>query len=129
MSQGMSETTVDIPASRAASRVFFDGACPVCRREIAWYKRWRGASGIDWVDLQTDEIPAGLDREALMKRFTVRRRDGEMVSGAAGFIALWRALPATRLAGRLADNPPVTWVLERAYRGFLRLRKLWRPAS
>ncbi|MEM9098972.1 MAG: DUF393 domain-containing protein [Pseudomonadota bacterium] len=115
--------------SRAAKTVYFDGGCPVCQREINWYRSWRGAERIDWVDLTQDEIDPSLDRCALMARFTVERGDGSQASGAAGFIAMWRALPASAWFGRLLDNRPATWALERAYRGFLGIRSLWRPAS
>lgn len=115
--------------SREATKVYYDGGCPVCRREIGWYRSWRGADGIDWVDLTVDQSVAESDRCALMKRFTVERSDGVRADGAAGFVALWRALPATRFAGRLLDNAVTVWILERAYLGFLATRRLWRTAS
>ncbi|MEM8793425.1 MAG: DUF393 domain-containing protein [Pseudomonadota bacterium] len=115
--------------SRAATRVYFDGDCPICRREIGWYRTWRGADRIDWVDLTRDEIAPGLDRCAMMERFTVERGDGSQASGAAGFIAMWRALPASAWAARFLDNRPATWLLDRAYTGFLAIRRLWRPAT
>ena len=31
-------------------RVFFDGACPLCAREIEFYQKQEGASRIAWVD-------------------------------------------------------------------------------
>ncbi|MEM0922711.1 MAG: DUF393 domain-containing protein [Pseudomonadota bacterium] len=111
---------------RAARRVFFDGGCPICRREIAWYQTRRGAEAIDWVDIDSEPVPPGLNRQALLSRFTVERGDHIYASGAEGFIALWRAIPATRWFGRLVDHPPGRFVLERAYRGFLVLRRLWR---
>lgn len=113
---------------RQARRVFYDGGCPVCRAEIALYSSWRGAERIDWVDIDANDVPSGMDREAMMKRFTIERADGVMVTGAESIIAIWRGLTATRLLGRACDNPPMRWLLERLYRGFLRLRRLWRPA-
>ncbi|MEM9046805.1 MAG: DCC1-like thiol-disulfide oxidoreductase family protein [Pseudomonadota bacterium] len=115
--------------SRAAKTVYFDGGCPICRREITWYRSWRGSDRIDWIDLTQDEIDPSLDRCALMARFTVEREDGSQASGAAGFIAMWRALPASAGPARLIDNRLMTWGLERAYRGFLALRSLWRTSS
>ena len=29
--------------------VFYDGACPLCDREISFYKRRRGAEGVRWI--------------------------------------------------------------------------------
>jgi hypothetical protein len=45
-----------------------------------------------------------------------------MLSGAAAFAAMWRALPLLRPFGLAARAPAVLWVLERGYRLFLRLR-------
>ncbi len=116
---------------RAAARVFFDGGCPVCRREIGWYQRLRGGDRVEWVDVSNrldapEGLPEGTTVLDLMQRFTIVRQDGTMVSGGAGFIALWRALGPLRWLGRLADHPPGVWLGERLYRGFLRLRALWR---
>ncbi len=112
----------------AARVVFYDGACPVCRREIGWYGAMRGAEAVDWRDVADPEtpLPAGLDRAALLKRFTIRRGTGEIVSGAAAFSALWRALGPTRLLGRVTDRQPFRLVGEALYRLFLRIRLIWR---
>ncbi|MEM0988081.1 MAG: DUF393 domain-containing protein [Pseudomonadota bacterium] len=117
--------------ARAAARVFFDGGCPVCRREIGWYQKMRGGDAIEWVDVDASEtVPAGLPsditRDDLLKRFTIVRRDGAVVSGGPGFIALWRGLGPTRFLGRLTDHRIGAFLGERAYRFFLRVRKLWR---
>ncbi len=68
-------------------------------------------------------LPAGTSREQLLARFHVQGRDGQLLSGAKAFLALWAELPGWRwlaLAGRL---PGANWVMERMYRLFLR----WRP--
>lgn len=113
----------------AAATVFYDGGCPVCRREIAAYRNRAGAEAMDWVDLTSAELPPGADREAMMARMHVRRRDGSMATGAAAFAAIWRGLERFRLAGRVADLPPLRWGLEAAYRAHLRLRPLWRRSG
>jgi ubiquinone biosynthesis monooxygenase Coq7 len=111
--------------------VYFDGACPLCRREIAHYRSRAGAESISWVDVATVEAAAlgeNLDRDAALARLHVRDADGRLVSGAAAFAAIWRRLPAYAWLGRLASPPPVQWLLEGGYRGFLAVRRLWRPA-
>lgn len=116
---------------RAAVRVFHDGGCPICRREIGWYRGMRGADGIEWVDICDAEavtplVPEGRVIDDLRSRFTIVRRDGDVVDGAEGFVALWRSLAPTRLIGRICDRTPFLEIAEVAYRGILRVRPLWR---
>lgn len=103
--------------------VYYDGACPLCRREIGLYRACRGAEAIDWVDVaRVDRPAADLDRTHALARFHLRTADGRLVSGAAAFLELWRSLPGWRLAARLLALPPLPWLLERLYRLFLRIR-------
>ena len=114
--------------------VYFDGACPVCRREIAVYQRGEGAEAVCWVDASAcppDALGADLPRDQALARLHLRLADGRLVQGAAAFLAMWAALPQhpglARLA-RLLDRPPLVRLLDLAYGAFLRLRRLWRPA-
>jgi predicted DCC family thiol-disulfide oxidoreductase YuxK len=107
--------------------VYYDGACPICSREIGMYRGCDGAERIEWIDVGTARAPeaiaADLSRDDARARFHVRAADGSLVSGAAAFAALWRALPAWRRLGKLAAWPPATRLLEILYRGFLALRR------
>jgi ubiquinone biosynthesis monooxygenase Coq7 len=125
-----------VPATGAdapALTVYFDGACPVCSREIATYRRLRGGASIDWVDASRcapEALGPGLERGAALARLHARRADGTLVDGAAAFAAVWRRLPAFSLLGRIAGFAPVRTVLDVGYAGFLRVRRAWRaPAS
>jgi predicted DCC family thiol-disulfide oxidoreductase YuxK len=103
--------------------VLYDGACPLCRREIGVYRRSEGADAVAFCDVSpADAKPPGLTREEAMRRFHVIDASGRLRSGADAFIALWLSLPRWRWLGRLASVPPLPWLLERAYRGFLRVR-------
>jgi predicted DCC family thiol-disulfide oxidoreductase YuxK len=102
--------------------VWYDGQCPLCRREIA-LMRWldRGAR-IKFVDVAADGPAAcPIDRQSLLARFHARE-DGVLLSGAAAFAAMWRAIPLLRPLGIMARSPAVLSVLERAYGAFLMLR-------
>lgn len=107
--------------------VYYDGACPVCSREIGVYRGCAGAERIAWVDVAAADAPPlvadDLSRAQAMARFHVRAEDGTLVSGAAAFAALWRALPGWRWAGRVATLPLIAGALEALYRGFLALRR------
>ncbi|MBC7942812.1 MAG: DUF393 domain-containing protein, partial [Chitinophagaceae bacterium] len=115
----------------AALTVYYDGACPVCSREIAAYRRQAGAANCAWIDASSCPEPAlgtGLLRRDALTRFHVRRADGELIVGMRAFALLWRELPRMAWAGRLASKGPVPALLEAAYRVFLAVRPLWRAA-
>ena len=112
------------PATSALT-VFYDGDCPLCRREIAFYRRRRGAARILWLDvsrLPDGEVAPGLSRCAALARFHVLLPDGRRLSGGPAFAAVWRALPAFRPLGWVFGFRATGWLADRAYAGFLRLR-------
>lgn len=123
----MKECMTDSPKEALPLTVLYDGACPLCRREIGVYRGLqplRSDSPICFADVNDAELalPHGITRDQLLARFHVRGRDGQLISGAQAFLALWAALPGWRwvaLAGRL---PGASWVMERIYLLFLRLR-------
>ena len=85
-------------------------------------RRLDRAKRIAFVDVSAgapSDCPAG--REALLARFHAREGD-RLLSGAATFAAMWRAIPSLRLLGEAARFPPLLALLELAYRGFLRIR-------
>lgn len=100
--------------------VWFDGDCPLCRREIAMMRRLDRRGAIDFVDAGTD-IACPLNRSDLLARFHARE-DGRILTGAAAFAAMWRAIPVLRPIGLAARNRLVLDGLEEAYRRFLRVR-------
>ena len=80
----------------------------------------RGAIGfVDVAVTGSDECP--IDRRALLARFHARE-DGRLLSGAAAFAAMWRAIPVLRPLGLAARNSVILAALERFYRGFLVIR-------
>lgn len=117
--------------STAPLTVYFDGGCPFCVREIGFYRRLRGADKLYWVDVANcsgAELGPGLDREAALRQLHVRAADGSLHRGAAAFVAIWRQLPAFSWLGVITSPRPMQRVLELGYRGFLKVRPLWRSA-
>ncbi|MEM9029996.1 MAG: DUF393 domain-containing protein [Pseudomonadota bacterium] len=109
-------------------RVFYDGSCPLCRREIAFLARQHGADEAlaleDISQCQATHVTTGLSRTQAMARMHVQRPTGEIVSGARAFIAMWGALERYRRVSRWLSTPPIPFVLEGAYRAFLVIRPL-----
>lgn len=101
--------------------VWYDNDCPMCVREICLMRRLDRRQAIDFVSIQSASgCPVSTDE--LMKRFHAQERGEPVVSGAAAFAAMWRAIPVLRPLGQLARLRPVLWILERMYRGFLVIR-------
>lgn len=113
-------TTLDRHANRGLI-VFHDGGCPLCAREIALMRRLDRAGRIQFVDAADPAESCPIDRAALLARFHAVE-DGVMLSGAAAFAAMWRAIPVLRPLGLAARWPLVERALEAAYRFFLRYR-------
>lgn len=125
-------SSIALSTQPAQATVYFDGACPVCSREIALYQGQSGAEQIRWVDVarcDVGELGPNLNREAALARLHMRRADGQLVSGAEAFTTLWQALPRWAWLGRWLSIRPVLWALEWAYRAFLWVRRTWRPAA
>jgi len=102
--------------------VWFDGDCPLCRREIAVMRRLDHRRVIQFTDVSRGEATdCPIDRAMLLARFHARE-DGRVLSGAAAFAAMWRAIPMLRPFGVMARNRRVLAVLEHAYVAFLRVR-------
>ncbi|MEM8627267.1 MAG: DUF393 domain-containing protein [Pseudomonadota bacterium] len=106
-----------------AVTVYYDGACPLCRREIGVYQRAETGDRVAFVDVSGDGSPPdGLSRDAALARFHVKTADGTLHSGATAFTKLWGEVPGWRWLGRLVALPGIRHLAEASYRGFLVIR-------
>jgi predicted DCC family thiol-disulfide oxidoreductase YuxK len=116
------------PAAPALSAltVLYDGACPLCRREIGIYRGLQADEPVCFADVAdpAQPLPSGTTREQLLSRFHVRDSNGRLRSGAEAFLALWAVLPGWRWLARFGRVPGAAWVMERVYRLFLRARPM-----
>jgi predicted DCC family thiol-disulfide oxidoreductase YuxK len=105
-------------------QVLYDGACPLCSREIAYYRGLTAREPIAWLDISNEQqsLPPGINRCYALSRFHLVGHNGEVWQGARAFLRLWRALPGWRYLGYALAVPPVPSLLELAYRGFLKVR-------
>ena len=105
-------------------QVFYDGACPICSREISLYRSLRGAGAIVWTDLSgagQSELPSSIERIDALRRIHAIDANGQVVSGAQVFSLIWSALPQFRLLGFVSRLPLVNRGLDVLYWTFLKL--------
>jgi len=109
--------------ARNTVTVWYDGACPLCLREIGVMRRLDRRGAIEFIDVSDKGEPAScpIDRATLLERFHAEE-DGRLLNGAAAFAAMWRAIPVLRPLGLAARVPLVLRLLEAAYRQFLKIR-------
>lgn len=103
-----------------ALTVLYDGACPLCRREISVYQGLKSLhpdAAVCYADISDAAVPLppGSTREQLLARFHVQRDDGELLSGAQAFLALWSALPGWRWLALISRVPGAVWLMECLY--------------
>lgn len=116
----------------AKVQVWYDGGCPLCRREIAIMRRLDRRDAIEFIDVDRGSGDCPISRADLLARFHAREH-GQILSGAAAFAAMWRAIPILRPLGLVARNRVALAGLEKLYALFLkvrpRLQAAMRPAA
>ncbi len=86
---------------------------------------------LQWLDVSLPQpsLPLGGSQSTYLARFHIQRGNGQMLSGAVAFVALWSVLPGWRWLARLASLPGATALLELLYRGFLKARPAMQKAA
>lgn len=106
--------------------VWYDGDCPVCRQEVALYRRIDRHGHIDWIDivaLTDGELPSGKTREELLGKFHARVADGPWQIGVDAFAAIWQRLPVLNWFAFVFRLPIIRQIVQVAYLGFLRWQR------
>lgn len=109
-------------------QVFYDGACPLCSREIAMLRRLDGKRGrIAFTDIAAkDFAPAsyGTTMDDLMARIRGRLPDGTWVEGVEVFRRLYGAVGFGPFVW-LSRLPGVSQALDVGYEVFAKNRLKW----
>lgn len=79
---------------------------------------------IAFADVTEPSTVCPLDRNLMLARFHATTDQGETLSGAGAFAAMWREIPPLRPLGLMAQNRVVLALLERTYTLFLKVRPL-----
>jgi predicted DCC family thiol-disulfide oxidoreductase YuxK len=101
--------------------VWYDQSCPLCRREINLMRRLDRGGRIQFVDAADPSTTCPLDRAEVLSRFHAME-NGHLLSGAAAFAAMWRAIPLLWPLGMAARLPGAERLLNWAYGHFLKIR-------
>lgn len=108
-------------------KVYYDGACPVCRRDRARYERWAGEAGdaVRWCDATRHAATLrekGVSPEAALLSLHVEDDTGRIVEGIDAYILLMRRVPRLRPLAWLIGLPGLKGVLRWYYDRWVRRR-------
>lgn len=110
-------------------RVFFDGSCGVCAREIAHYRCFADPGIITFINIADPDFEArfyGPTREEFQTKLHVLDAGGQFHTGVDAFRTLWRALPGRvyPTLATLTGLPGVNALARCGYAVFARYRHL-----
>ncbi len=100
--------------------VFYDGACPICAREMALMKRLDKTQRLTLLDFSLagfNAPPAGLAVTDLSAVIHAQWADGTIITGVEVFRAMWEAVGLGFLS-RLSRLPLVAPLMVKAYAWF-----------
>lgn len=102
-------------------KVFYDGKCGLCRREIEHYKRIAPIGVFDWVDITVDA--SSLERLGIaycdgLKRLHTQDAQGKLHIGVNAFILIWRQIPRWRVLASIVSSSFIRPAAEIAYKAF-----------
>ena len=108
-----------------ALTVYYDGLCPLCSREIKYYRAKASASRVSWRDITEPGFDArseGLDEVKIHQTFHVKTKDGKIIAGVEAFVEIWKTMPEFSTWAKVADFKGVLPLLRASYAVFAKLR-------
>jgi len=110
-------------------RVFYDGACIVCAKEIEHYRQKDRMGRLLLVDISAADFDAEawpITQADFMAQLHAIDAGGTVFRGVDAFWAIWQAFPESTLLGllgRLLILPVLNPLARLGYRGFARIRR------
>ena len=108
-------------------KLYYDGQCMICSREIKHYKKQKGAENIEFIDicaLNFNPESQGLDSKKIHKVIHAKKSDGTILTRVDVFIEVWKLLPKFNFLAKIASIPFIKFFLEIGYTLFTILRKI-----
>lgn len=108
--------------------VFYDGACPRCVRDRAWYENLSSATDdtVEWLDItgRDDELRGlGIEPATALRELHVRDADGVIHRELDAYILLLSRVPRLKPLAWLIGLPGLRPLLSQLYRAWV-LRRL-----
>ena len=117
---------IDSKSKQPTITVYYDDQCPLCTREINFYKRKIDPERACWEAISNINEEK-IDKGRALEKLHVSDSNGNIFVGADAFIEIWARVPALSKISIILKIPVFKIFLEVCYEIFLILRKhTWR---
>jgi len=102
-------------------KVFYDGKCPLCNKEISYYKTIAPPDIFDWLDVANKPKILnnfGIDRITALKRLHVQNSKGEIKIGVNAFATIWQQLAYWKILAWIIKLPIIYSIASFMYNTF-----------
>ena len=103
-------------------KVYFDGNCGLCSKEINYYRKIDKKNIFEWVNIyihDTDLKKLGITKSEALMELHALDENGKMYKGVDSFILIWRNLSFFwSILGILVSFYPIYLISKFAYRKF-----------
>ena len=110
-------------------KCFYDGECPLCRREIGTLKKSIPKKNIAWLDINEGHLPTGKTKEDAMQLLHLEASDDHhhQIIGIEANYTLWELAGFKRLI-HILRSPYIKPILNCGYLLFARYRHKLTPS-
>lgn len=102
-------------------KVFYDGKCGLCSKEINYYKRIAPKGLFDWQDINQsmdDLKKEGVTLSQGLRLLHAQDNNGELHIGVDAFILMWKQLKYWKILGLFVSLPVIRQITQFAYKFF-----------
>ena len=106
-------------------KVFYDGKCNLCSKEISYYRRIAPSDIFDWQDitlLNSNFINTGIKNSDALKMLHVIDNNNTLYIGVDAFIIIWNNLSYWKILARVVSMPIIRQIANITYRLFANWR-------
>ncbi len=106
-------------------KVFYDGGCRVCNKEIKFYSMLDKKNKIEWINILTNNcntLKSNISKKRLLEILHVQKTNGEIVTGVNAFYVIWRELKYFRVLSYFLKLRFFRIIAEIFYKVWLNLR-------
>lgn len=99
-------------------RVFFDGSCHLCDKEVKHYLKKDKDNMLIPVNIMAKNFNAShynLDEKQVHIHMHSMTESGKVFTKVDTFIEIWKRIPSYNFMAKLASKTPVKWLLDKGY--------------